>query len=130
MQCACFSGKTYDTCCGPYHEGKPAENALLLMRSRYSAYALGLADYILRTTHPLHADANKSELQRRQEIERFSKETTFCGLDIVSFEDGKTVAYVTFRAHLRQNNQDVSFSERSAFEKINNEWKYREGTID
>ena len=55
--CPCGSDKTYGECCGLYHAGWLAENCLhaptpeALMRSRYSAYALNLADYLLGTWH-------------------------------------------------------------------------------
>ena len=51
--CPCDTGRPYETCCGPLHEGRrPAATAVALMRSRYSAYALGLRDYLLETWHP------------------------------------------------------------------------------
>ncbi|GAA6141372.1 YchJ family metal-binding protein [Hydrogenophaga sp. 5NK40-0174] len=40
-------------CCGRYHRGDvPAPDAESLMRSRYSAYVLGLNDYLMQTWHP------------------------------------------------------------------------------
>ena len=49
--CPCTSKKPYDRCCGPYHSGgKVPETAEQLMRSRFSAYALGKADYLRTTT--------------------------------------------------------------------------------
>jgi SEC-C motif domain protein len=43
----------YADCCGRYHHaGHAAPDAEALMRSRYSAYVLGLADYLLATWHP------------------------------------------------------------------------------
>jgi SEC-C motif-containing protein len=40
-------------CCGSLHRGKAtAATAEQLMRSRYSAFAVGDADYILATWHP------------------------------------------------------------------------------
>jgi SEC-C motif-containing protein len=43
----------YAECCGRYHDGAtPAPDAEALMRSRYSAYVLGLVDYLLATWHP------------------------------------------------------------------------------
>lgn len=40
-------------CCGPLHAGAAiAADAERLMRSRYSAYALGERDYLLATWHP------------------------------------------------------------------------------
>lgn len=49
--CPCGSGQPYATCCGTCHSGTPAATAEALMRSRYSAYALGLEDYLLATWH-------------------------------------------------------------------------------
>lgn len=52
-QCPCGSANTLAQCCGRYHAGKPAPSAELLMRSRYSAYVLGLIDYLQATTLPV-----------------------------------------------------------------------------
>ncbi len=40
-QCPCGSGRALDACCGPIIEGAPAPSPEAMMRSRYSAYALG-----------------------------------------------------------------------------------------
>ena len=50
--CPCGSGNLLDACCGHYHAGHPAPCATALMRSRYSAYVLGLVDYLVATTLP------------------------------------------------------------------------------
>lgn len=50
--CPCSPDKTLASCCGRYHQGEKAPGAVELMRSRYSAFALGLTDYIRDTTHP------------------------------------------------------------------------------
>ncbi|ULE31837.1 YchJ family protein [Mycobacterium sp. IDR2000157661] len=43
----------YAACCEPLNDGvRGAATAEALMRSRYSAYAKGLADYLFRTWHP------------------------------------------------------------------------------
>ena len=43
----------YDACCGPLHRGeRPAATAVALMRSRFTAFALGDVDYLLATWHP------------------------------------------------------------------------------
>jgi SEC-C motif-containing protein len=49
------AARRYAQCCGPWHAGPQhlqAPDAAALMRSRYSAYVLGLADYLLATWHP------------------------------------------------------------------------------
>ena len=51
-QCPCGSPATYARCCGVHHHGTPAPTPEAVMRSRYTAYALGLNDYLLATWHP------------------------------------------------------------------------------
>jgi len=48
-KCPCGSGQKYKKCCKLFHNGKVAKNALELMRSRYSAYVVGDAKYIMKT---------------------------------------------------------------------------------
>jgi SEC-C motif-containing protein len=51
--CPCGSGRPYDDCCGPLHDGRQrADTAERLMRSRYAAYARGRPAYVFRTWHP------------------------------------------------------------------------------
>ncbi len=55
VTCPCGSGQAYADCCARFHAGEQhllAPDAERLMRSRYSAYVLGLADYLLATWHP------------------------------------------------------------------------------
>ena len=49
--CPCGSALDYSQCCGLLHAGAPAADASALMRSRYTAYFLGLKDYLLNTWH-------------------------------------------------------------------------------
>lgn len=57
---ACPCGQTdrrqrplaYATCCQPWHLGGTAPTPEALMRSRYSAFVLGLVDYLKATWHP------------------------------------------------------------------------------
>jgi SEC-C motif-containing protein len=50
--CPC-GGTSYDACCGPLLRGeRPAATAEELMRSRYTAYAVGDVDHVWRTWHP------------------------------------------------------------------------------
>jgi hypothetical protein len=49
--CPCGSGKSYDACCGRLHAGAPAPDPEALLRARFSAYKLQLADYLVATTH-------------------------------------------------------------------------------
>ena len=122
-QCPCGSKLKYKKCCKSYHDGKIAEDALILMRSRYCAYAVGDYKYILETTHESTRDNDI------QSIKEFSKQTIFQNLKIIDFIDGKKEAYVTFRASLLQNEKDSSFSEKSTFLYEQNKWYYVNGKI-
>jgi len=49
--CPCGGG-TFGTCCGPVLDGsRPAATAVALMRSRYTAFAVGDVAYLLRSWH-------------------------------------------------------------------------------
>ena len=52
ISCPCGSGRPLADCCGCHHAGEPAPTPEALMRSRYSAFALQLTDYLLATWHP------------------------------------------------------------------------------
>ncbi|MBA3856939.1 MAG: zinc chelation protein SecC [Cyanobacteria bacterium PR.3.49] len=126
-KCPCASKSLYHKCCKPYHDGTPPEDALHLMRSRYAAYALGLADYIIDTTHSAHPEFTNDRKSWKESIESFSNATKFDHLTINEFIDGEETATVTFTAHLRQAGEDVSFGEKSFFVKENGNWLYKAG---
>jgi SEC-C motif-containing protein len=91
----------YDACCGPLHRGEAqAETPEQLMRSRYSAYALGLTDYVWRTWHPRTRPPRVTE-----------HGLTWTGLEIVEAHDD----VVEFRARHRAGvHHEVSRFERRA----------------
>jgi len=122
-KCPCGSGLKYKKCCKTYHDGRVPKDALLLMRSRYSAYALGECRYIIKTTHESTRDEDIKS------IKTFSKNTTFQNLKIIEFIDGEKEAYVTFRATLLSDGNDSSFSEKSRFLKKNDRWYYVDGDV-
>jgi SEC-C motif-containing protein len=88
------------------------------MRSRYSGYALKKVGYIIETAHPTLQTS-------REEIIKFSNETSFDGLDILDASGDD----VTFRAHLSRDGKDVSFQETSHFVKVNGRWMYHSGVM-
>lgn len=51
--CPCCSGKPFKQCCAPFLSGTNPKTVKQLMRSRYSAFALGgHGEHLLRTWHP------------------------------------------------------------------------------
>ncbi len=77
--CPCDTGKPYPSCCGRFHDGRPAPTAVALMRSRYSAFALGLGSYLLETWHPATRPPSMD----------LDDDTTWTGLTIEHTEAGK-----------------------------------------
>ncbi|HRW58684.1 MAG TPA: YchJ family metal-binding protein [Chlamydiales bacterium] len=127
--CPCHSQLEYSKCCKPLHEGSLPQNALKLMRSRFSAYTLNLSDYIIQTTYPNSPAWEKDLGLWENQIKDFCRHTKFIDLIIHHFSENETEATVTFTAILKQNNQDVSFKEKSFFKKVNNKWFYYSGEI-
>jgi SEC-C motif-containing protein len=95
------------------------------MRSRYSAYALGFADYIMATTHPKNSNYTKNKEEWKNSILHFSLNTRFAGLKISEFIDGESEAFVTFEALLDSG----ILKEKSRFLKVNGKWLYESGTF-
>jgi SEC-C motif-containing protein len=123
--CPCHSGSAYADCCQPFHKGGLPENALKLMRSRYSAYALCLPAYIMQTTHP--ANPSRDTAEWAQKILDFCRNTEFKSLEILDFQEEGSFATVTFTVGLVQNKKDASFTEKSRFEKVDGKWLYLSG---
>ncbi len=118
-KCPCGSRKKYKKCCQIFHKGARAKDALTLMKSRYSAYAVGDANYIKKTTHK----SSPYFLDTKEDIKKFCKSEEFLGLEIVEFIDADCEAYVTFKARLGSG----VLHERSMFLKEDGVWFYVSG---
>lgn len=126
--CPCGSPLKYKKCCKVFHDNiKNPLNALELMKSRFSAYAFKQSNYIIKTTHKENQDYSENILEWKKEIEIFSSNTDFDKLEILEFIKGEIESFVTFRANLFQNKNDVSFIEKSRFKKEDNIWLYVDG---
>lgn len=128
-ECPCGTGKEYPRCCGQLHEGGMPGSPEALMRSRYAAYALGLADYILETTHPAGPHWRADRAAWRRDVAGFCAETDFEGLTVHGFGmDPDGAQWVDFTARLGQSGRDASFRERSRFRPHQGRWRYLEGS--
>jgi SEC-C motif domain protein len=104
--CPCGS-PSYDGCCGRLHRGEQqAASPEELMRSRYSAYAVGDADYVWRTWHP----------RTRPGQVQIDPTIGWTGLEVLEAADD----VVEFRAH---HDRGV-LHERSRFEQRAGRWFY------
>ncbi len=124
--CPCTSGKTYGECCEPFITKKSfPTTAEGLMRSRYSAYAVGNVDYVMETDDP----ANGGEFDRTS-ADEWSSKSEWTGLEVIEVIDGgpnDTTGIVEFSAKFKIGGKDLSHRERSNFRKVDGKWVYIEG---
>ena len=126
--CPCGSSLPLTGCCGLYHLGAAAPSAEALMRSRYSAYALGLVDYLVHSTLP----AQQKNLDQTA-IRTWSLNSTWLGLEVEHAEliEGEPQhAYVTFIARWLDDGAEHSHRERSAFVRNNGNWFFIDPTVE
>ncbi len=122
LSCPCDPARRYADCCAPLHAGAPARDAEALMRSRYSAYVLGLEDYLLSSWHPstrpqpplLDAGASLKWL-RLKVIEHRAIDADH--------------AEVKFEARCLENGARRDLHERSGFVREGGHWFYVDGVI-
>jgi SEC-C motif-containing protein len=106
------------------HHGEiVAPTAERLMRSRYTAFALGNASYLLESWH---SSTRPSSL-------RLDPEQRWFGLEILRTERGRmldTIGEVEFRARYRHRGQVGEQHERSRFVRESRRWYYLDDAAD
>lgn len=125
--CPCGSGEPYSQCCDRFHQGLEPENALQLMKARYSAYVQNNPEYILKTTHPASPQYTENMSQWKRNVQLFSENTHFQKLKIIDFQEKGNLATVTFTVYIQQGDKDATFTEKSFFEKRKGKWLYLRG---
>ncbi len=122
MNCYCGSGNNYEDCCKIVHlDLKNAESAEQLMRARYSAFCLSLVDFLYNSFHP-----NSRRFQKKSEIEQWSKENKWEGLEIIKATENT----VEFRAiYVDPFGGKQQHHEKSRFQKLQGTWYYLDGRI-
>lgn len=121
--CPCLSGEQYGDCCGRFHRGDAdAPTAEQLMRSRYSAFVLQDAPYLLRTWHP---DTRPAELELDPAVQ-------WRRLDIVSTSRGGPLdseGTVEFKAYFRHDGERGIHHETSRFLRVDRRWYYLDAVV-
>ncbi|MDG4533262.1 YchJ family metal-binding protein [Streptomyces sp. AV19] len=120
--CPCGLPASYADCCGAFHGGRSsAPTAERLMRSRYSAFAVGDAAYLLRTWHS----------STRPEALDLDGRVRWTGLEILATSNGTAFhaeGTVEFRAHcLLPGGVPDSQQELSRFVREDGRWVYVDG---
>lgn len=116
--CPCGSEHPFGSCCLAVHHGELAETAEQLMRSRYSAYAVGNIDYVWATWDPSTRPSGSmpDAVLPWQRLEILATEAG--GAD----DDHGMVEY---RAHYH----DGSMHERANFGRRGGRWFYIDGNL-
>ena len=94
------------------------------MRSRYSAFALRLLDYVIKTTDP-----QAQVTLNREEIRQWMFESTFIGLEILRSSSEGPKGVVEFRARFLNQGKEFIHREISKFRKRDGVWYFREGKV-
>jgi SEC-C motif domain protein len=128
-QCVCGgvpSGASYERCCARYHAGESyllAPTPEALMRSRYSAYAMGLSDYINATWH---------DTTRHATLHRFDAAESWLGLEIRRATEVKNdEGFVEFvaRSKPKGGGPALRLHEVSRFVREGGRWFYVDGVF-
>lgn len=118
--CPCGKGD-YAQCCKPYHDGAAAPTAEALMRSRYSAYVLGLMDYVYASWHA-STRPPAADLQHDPALK-------WLGLEVRKFMPGADEATVEFVARSKSGGRAQRLHEVSRFVKEDGRWFYIDGVF-
>ena len=114
----------YAACCQPVLEGgQPAQNPEVLMRARYSAFALGNIDFL----HDSLAPASRHDWDRKA-ITHWAKSAEWLGLEIngTEGEAGDDTGFVSFTAHYVLDGKRQAHKERSKFQREDGRWYFLE----
>lgn len=114
--CPCTPDTRYDQCCGPLHAGEPAPSAEQLMRSRYSAYVLGLDAYLLASWHPQTRPSRLALEPLR-----------WLGLQVRRHASAGDTASVEFVARYKTGGKAHRLHECSRFRREGGRWYYLDG---
>ena len=124
LLCPCGTGQAFNRCCQPLlNNDQPAASAVTLMRSRYSAYALGNKEYLLRTWHSSTRPTDIDLSSHQQNWQRLKI------IDTVAGQTGDVSGEVEFVAIYKVNGRAERLHERSRFEREGQQWRYLDGTI-
>ncbi len=123
--CICQSNKAFSRCCQPLLEGKKhAPTPVKLMRSRYSAFALGGFGHYLKDTWL------SSTAQVLDPAELSQRAINWQGLAIESNSQKGDYGVVEFRAYfLDEGGLKQAHHEVSRFQRIDGKWFYVDGKV-
>ncbi|EKP0279601.1 YchJ family protein [Aeromonas bestiarum] len=124
-KCPCGSTLSLELCCGSLHQGTEAQTPEQLMRSRYSAFVLGLGDYLVHSWHPDHLGGLTAD-------QLSQTDTRWDGLAILAAQGGPSdeTGMVEFKAWFKEGDERHCLHERSRFVRYQGRWVYTDGEQD
>lgn len=104
------------------------------MRSRFSAFALGLGDYLVDTLASTHSDRAAPREALARELSRVRITQRFTGLWILhaatlNAEQGQVLFHARVFEEGRTGSTDRSFVELSDFAREGGAWRYASGVL-
>jgi SEC-C motif-containing protein len=99
------------------------------MRSRYSAFALGLDAYLYDTLASSHPDRAADRETATRELSRIRERQRFMGLRVLHARSEGAEGEVLFVARLFEKGMDCSFAELSRFVREDGAWRYESGVL-
>jgi len=124
--CICGSKRSFENCCARFLDGgQLPKTPEQLMRSRYSAYALGdHGDYLLRTWFPPTAKGLTAAMLSRRERD-------WTGLEVLTREQRGDQGFVEFKARYRDGDgAEHVMHEKSVFQRSGGRWLYVGGEVN
>lgn len=121
ISCPCGRAAKYEQCCGVYHANVAAPTPEALMRSRYSAYVLGLTDYLAATWH---ASTRPTDLDLSDDAA-----VKWLGLKLDFANEQADQGEVHFVARYKAGGKAHRLSEKSRFVRENGRWFYLDGEL-
>jgi SEC-C motif-containing protein len=124
--CPCGSTRPYSECCGLIiNSQRKATTSEELMRSRYTAFTMANADYLMRSHHSV-----TRKLNELRSIKKWSESVQWIGLVILNTHAGKDndqIGYVEFRALYIEEGKEMQIHENSLFKREKGKWVYVSG---
>ena len=148
--CICGSGRPFAHCCEPYLKGMTARviggefapTAEALMRSRYTAFALGNIDYLMATHHPANRSDDHASLQQTIQTTQWinliiidtqkgQRKDKIGSVEFVAVYRPKRSIALTTKTDLEKGWSDdlTQLHEKSQFVREGSRWFYTKGDL-
>ena len=126
MTCPCGKGETFETCCGPFLQGRAKpKTAEELMRSRYTAFTRGDVDYVMKT----HDPDTVHQVDRRS-TEEWAEQSEWLGFELLDSRAGGPEDFqgtIEFVARYRIKGVNLEHRELATFRRQDDVWYFVDG---